>query len=404
MKKILFLGAGFLQGFVISRAHEMGYYALVEDGNPGAVSFNDGDEAINANIFDMEISLAIAKEHAIDGVMAPATDTGALTAAYIADQLNLPGISYPAARRIRNKFEVRSLFHLNKVDDMTQFHEVNSLDEALAIKNQIQFPVIIKPTDGQGSRATYRADNTDQFIEYCQIALENSYVGKAFIEDFIVGKEYGVESFVVNHQVYILGVMEKLMTTPPDYAELGHRLPSGLSSLVENKIKASVTRAIDVLEISDGSVNMDILLVASGDVYIIDVGARMGGNLIGTHIIPSATGYDYVGNAIRLAAGDPVDLPEFNGMVKRVATRIMAPDSGTISHLPPIERIAEETDSTIFFNKKVGEEINLYHTNHDSCGFIVGIGDKIEVVDRQAAEALTRVNQTVGRILNNDRQ
>ena len=39
MKKVLIVGAGFLQRFVIRRAKELGYYTLAVDGNPEAVGF-----------------------------------------------------------------------------------------------------------------------------------------------------------------------------------------------------------------------------------------------------------------------------------------------------------------------------------------------------------------------------
>ena len=32
-------------------------------------------------------------------------------------------------------------------------------------------------------------------------------MGKVLIEDFVEGREYGVESFVYNGQVYVLGVI-----------------------------------------------------------------------------------------------------------------------------------------------------------------------------------------------------
>lgn len=39
MKKILIIGAGFLQSFVIRKAKEMGYETLTVDADPNAVGF-----------------------------------------------------------------------------------------------------------------------------------------------------------------------------------------------------------------------------------------------------------------------------------------------------------------------------------------------------------------------------
>ena len=49
---------------------------------------------------------------------------------------------------------------------------------------------------------------------------------------------------------------------------------------------------------------MDLLINSKGQVHIVDIGARMGGNLIGSHIIPTGTGIDYMGNMIKAAVGD----------------------------------------------------------------------------------------------------
>lgn len=65
-------------------------------------------------------------------------------------------------------------------------------------------------------------------------------------------------------------------------------------------------RLLCALGVNHGSVNMDLLITNGGNVHIIDIGARMGGNLIGSHIVPIGTGIDYMGNIlIRAAVSDP---------------------------------------------------------------------------------------------------
>ena len=44
MKKILIIGAGFLQSFVIRKAKEMGYYTIAIDKNPNSIGFLYADE------------------------------------------------------------------------------------------------------------------------------------------------------------------------------------------------------------------------------------------------------------------------------------------------------------------------------------------------------------------------
>ena len=52
---------------------------------------------------------------------------------------------------------------------------------------------------------------------------------------------------------------------------------------------------------------MDVLVTEEGNVHIVDIGARMGGNLIGSHIIPLGTGIDYVANMIKASVREKTD-------------------------------------------------------------------------------------------------
>ena len=103
MKKLLMLGGGFLQNFVILKAKQLGYCVHVLDANPNALGFNYADEYAVINIVDEEACLAYAREHEIDGVLTAATDFSVLTMSRIACEMGLPGINYESAKIIKNK-------------------------------------------------------------------------------------------------------------------------------------------------------------------------------------------------------------------------------------------------------------------------------------------------------------
>ena len=109
MKKILVIGAGFLQSFVIKKAKELGYYTLAVDLNPNAEGFEYADEHGVINIVDKEKCLEFAKAHQVDGVLTAATDYGVLTASHIAEKMNLKGINFASATCIKNKFNINLL-------------------------------------------------------------------------------------------------------------------------------------------------------------------------------------------------------------------------------------------------------------------------------------------------------
>ena len=373
MKKLLMLGGGFLQSFVIKKARGLGYYVYCLDANSNACGFQFANESAVINIVDEEACLAYAREKKIDGVLTAATDYSVLTMSRIATELGLPGINYDSARLIKNKASVRKVLFDARADDTGYSHIVDSSEWAQQIKDDLVYPVMVKPCDGSGSRGAARVDSADEFVKACEVAMGCSLSHKAVAEPFVHGREYGVESFVDNGNIHILAVMQKDMTLPPYYAELGHAIPSGLSEDLEQMVKSCVRKALIAMGVNHGSVNMDILINDRGEVHIIDVGARMGGNLIGSHIIPLGTGVDYMGNMIKASVGDPVDFtPSTNGVP--VATRLLALAPGIIERLPDIEKIKETYNVTIEHHLSVGDTINEYHTNLDGCGYVVATG------------------------------
>lgn len=390
------LGGGFLQKYVIRKAKTMGYYVLCLDADPNAVGFAIADEHAVINIVDEEACLAYARDKQVDGVLTAATDFSVLTMSRIAEELHLPGINYQSAKVIKNKALVRKRLFEANADDTGISYEIDSVEDIADILPKIKFPVMMKPVDGSGSRGASKVEKAEDFVKAAEFAMNGSITHRAVAEPFIEGKEYGVESFVDNGVIHVLGVMQKDMTEPPYYAELGHAIPSGLTPELETKVKSCVYRAIFALGVNHGSVNMDLLITNEGNVHIVDVGARMGGNLIGSHIIPMGTGIDYMGNMIRAAVGDATNWkPEWQP--KPVATKLLALTSGKIKKLPNFDQIAAEYNVQIEHHLHVGDTITPYRTNLDGCGYVVAHDIDVELSIALASEVRNIIDKLIVR-------
>lgn len=394
MKKLLIIGAGFLQDFVIRKAKSMGYETLTVDGAADAVGFKHADKYAVINIVDEKACLEYAKREKIDGVLTAATDYGVLTAAYIAREMGLRGLDYEVAKLIKNKYRVRKCLYEHHVDDTEQTYEVCEENTAKELASKIVFPVMVKPCDGSGSRGASRVDSPQLLEDACNLAMASSVTRRAVVESFVFGKEYGAESIVVNGKVHVLGIMRKWMTTPPYYAELGHAIPTDLPSEVEERAKKCVEKAINALGINFGSVNMDMIITPEGTVHIVDVGARMGGNMIGPCIIPYGTGIDYMANMIRNAVGDEVDLTP--KACCAVVTRLLAFErNATVKSLPDFEALEKEYGVEIYHHMKMGQEIHEYHTNLDGCGYVVAKAKNVCDAEICANTVLQSIKNTV---------
>lgn len=392
-KKVLVVGAGFLQSFVIKKAKELGYTTLAVDADPDAIGFKYADSYAVINIVDEKACLEYAKKENVDGVLTAATDYGVLTASYIAKEMGLPGINYESAKIIKNKYLTRKRLYENKVDDTEEGFEISRNTDIEALKDKISYPVMVKPCDGSGSRGASRVDGADELVKACTAAMDASITNRAVIEKFIEGKEYGAESLVVNGDIHVLSIMRKWMTKPPYYAELGHAIPTDLPQETEEKARECVKKALVALGVNSGSVNMDMLITPDGKVYIVDIGARMGGNMIGPCIIPYGTGIDYMANMLRCAVGDEVD---FTSSEKTsVATRLLAFGDGVVKRLPDFEVIKGKYGVEIYHHMELMQRVNEYHTNLDGLGYIVARAESIDEAIENAEAALSEIAEYI---------
>lgn len=395
MKKIMIIGAGLLQSYVIRRAKELGYITVCVDGDPNAPGFKYADYYKVIDIVDEEECLKYAKQMNIDGVITAATDFGVLTVSYIAEKLGLRGNPYKVCEIIKNKYLVRKVLAEKNIDSIPEFHEIENMDDVDKIKKDLKYPVIVKPCDGSGSRGIKKIDHMGDLKLACEEAMKASLSKKVLIEHFIEGEEYGVESFVHNGEVHVLTIMQKTMTKPPIYAELGHCSISGLDKKTENKIKDKISKAIKALGITTGAVNIDLLLTNDKDIYIVDIGARMGGNLIGSHIVPLSTGIDYMGNIIKESLEEPINLNR-TIFERVIATRILALTPGVIKEISDISDIRNAIDvSDLVLKVNKNDTINEYRSNIDGCGYIVVNGENAETTTNKALEIKNEIDRRI---------
>lgn len=395
-KRIMIIGAGFLQAFVIRRARELGYYVISVDRDGAAQGFKYTHEHRTIDIVDMEGCFNYARECNIDGVLTAATDYGVLTTSYIAERLKLKGLNYSAAESVKNKYTVREILSRLGVSEPSQFFQAETLEDLEGLKGIIQYPVIVKPCDGSGSKGIGRADNRWELEQAFRKAIRASLSSNVLIENFIYGEEYGAEAFVYEDETYILGIFKKKMTEAPYYAELGHIIPSGLSKSLEDKVKDQIKKTIEALNINFGSVNLDLLITSHNKIVIVDIGARMGGNLIGSHIIPYAMGVDYIGNMIKAALGEKAEFT--TGESKPIATAILALTPGKVRSLSKAhEYINENTHCKVLLNIKRGSIIETYKNNLDGCGYVVAWGSTGEEAEELAYKEKDRLNALIER-------
>ena len=111
-KKILLLGGSAQQLVAIQAAKDLGYYTVVCDYLPDNPGQYIADKYYGASTTNVEAVYEIAKNEAVDGILAYASDPAALPAAIVAERLGLPtnpaqsveilGLKYPWRQFLQN--------------------------------------------------------------------------------------------------------------------------------------------------------------------------------------------------------------------------------------------------------------------------------------------------------------
>ncbi|MGV3697918.1 ATP-grasp domain-containing protein [Flavobacterium sp.] len=309
MKKIAILGASYLQKPLVDKANAMGLetHCFAWD-NDEAICKDIVHFFYPISVLDKELILEKCLEIQIDGITTIATDICIPTVAYVAEKMNLTSNSYKSSILSTNKAEMRKAFQDHGV--LSPKSVTVSTSESTDVS--LRFPLIVKPTDRSGSRGVTKVADAAELPSAIDKALQESLEKKAVIEEFVEGPEVSVESISWKGNHHILTITDKVTTEAPYFVELEHHQPSLLPDIIQQKIQAETIKALNALQIEYGASHAEFKINNEGEVYAIEVGARMGGDFIGSHLVELSTGYDFVKAVIEVALGEfnEVILPE----------------------------------------------------------------------------------------------
>ena len=305
MKKLAIIGASYLQVPLILKAKEMGMETHVFAWQLGDEGERIADRFYPISIVEKEEIAERCAEIGIDGVCSIASDLAAITVNYVANRLGLTGNSLECTKKSTNKHIMRLAFEANG-DPSPKSIIVNSAEDIT--EAGMRFPIIIKPSDRSGSRGIMKLESLCGAENAIKLAKEQSFADEAVAEEFVEGKEYSIEGISYRGTHHILTVTEKFTTGAPNFIETGHLQPADLPGDITDKIRKVVIHALDSLEIENGASHSEIKINSMGEIYLIEIGGRMGGDEIGSDLVPLTIGYDYIKAVIQIAMGEKPEL------------------------------------------------------------------------------------------------
>jgi len=392
MKSVMILGAGPYQVPAIKTVKELGYKAIVCDYDVSAVGAPLADEFYEISTIDKATVLNKAIELKPDFVITSTSDLPVRTAAYVAEKLNLPkDLSYADSICATDKSSMRERLKKFNVP-IPKFFICHNFEEFKSAIKTLQNYCIVKPADNAASRGVKLVDKELPLAELQkQYGFTTNYSrnGIVMVEEFMTGAEVSVESFIIDGEVIIVTITDKLVTPLPYFVELGHSEPSLLPQNIQSEIKHVTTQAIKAIGIQNGVSHTELKITKEGP-KIVEIAARLGGDYITAKLVPLSTGVDMVKNSILLALRKEIHLEKTLNCGS--AIRFITARKGIVKSIS-IDKDLFEIEGVKDFqlNVNVGDSVGEIQSSNDRLGFIITQAETARKAIALAERALEHV-------------
>lgn len=391
-KKIMILGASILQLPAILKAKELGLQVITVDYDDKAIGHQHSDICEIVSTLDIPKVVDIAKKHKINGVMTLASDMPLRTVATVAKELGLASITEETAMNATNKGVMRDILKVNGVPEPL-YYKVSSKEAYSNVVKKFDRKCIVKPVDNSGSRGVYLiedVENSSQVDAAFTYSQKYSRSGDIIVEEYMSGEEVSVETISVDGKVHVIAITDKLTTGAPNFVEMGHSQPSRHSKEVKKRVSEVTSMAVKALGIKDGPSHTEIMITKDGP-KVIEIGARLGGDNITTHLTPLSTGVNMVECCIRIALGEkPEIIPKIN---KGSAIRYLRTQPGVLVSIEGINDLNNvEGVKQVSFVKEIGDKVGAIRNSLDRLGFVIAESNDAANAIRICEEAIERLD------------
>ena len=390
MKKLMLLGGSRYLLPVIRAAHDLGIYVITCDYIPDNIAHKYSDKFCNISVIDKEKVLEEARRLEIDGIMSFACDPGVLTAAYVAEKMQLP---FQGPFKSVEILQDKGLFRQFLIDNgFNSPHAKRYTDKEEPFKDLEYFdwPVIVKPVDSAGSKGVVKIESKEKLSQAIDIALKESRNNAFIIEDFLEfeGHHSSADLFTVDGKLKFVSYSDQLFDKSAEnpYTPAYIIWPTTMKNSYQDYLTKEIQRLMTLLDMKTGIYNIETCVGKNGKPYIMEVSPRGGGCKI-AELQKMAYGIDLIDNEVRKAVGIPLTNIEQNQCDVHWCEMVVhanSKESGILEKIWFDKDISEKYIKMIDLSVKPGDEVKPFTGANMALGDIFLRFDTREELDRIA--------------------
>lgn len=281
-KKLLFLDGSGLACNAVKRAQELGIWTIVANyyGTIISPAKAIADENWNVDFSDIDLMVDLILKNHVDGIFVGWTDSHLQHYANICSKAGIPCCGTTEQFNIlsndKNLFKKECLKY--GVPTMREYPlSIELKEEDL---QGIQYPVMVKPADGSGSRGVKRCDSEAKLKEYYRSLYNISQNKEIVCEEYIDSdKEIYIHYIVKDGEPYLAAAFMKQKAIGENKqasSAILHIFPSSYIDLYKKTAEPAAIKMIKGLGIQYGPV-MFQGFIKDGEFFFYESGLRMGG-------------------------------------------------------------------------------------------------------------------------------
>ncbi len=389
----MIFGAGENQTTLIDAANRLGYRTVAIDPNADAPGKDHADVFVRVGARDYEATREVARRYGASGIVTGQMENPLPLMARLAEEEGYIFPSVEVIRRCRDKFLMKQAFQRENVP-CARGLRLRSDELTPSTLNELRYPLIIKPVDAFSSRGVFRIERFEDIERYLEETLSFSSDGTFIVEEFIDGDEFSVESITYEGQTSVMQITRKVITPFPHTIEMAHIQPAGLPAEQEELVRQTTAAAIAALGIRNSASHAEVKL-CDDRCYVIEIGARIGGDFIGSLLLDLSTGASLEEAAVQVALGrEPQTNPRFE---KHSMIRYFGLQAGSV-----VRQIDDWSDvltlpgikaANLFIHE--GMTIPPLTDSAKRSGYVIAQGDSADEVSTLTKDAVNQIRKKI---------
>lgn len=287
-KRLMILGATAYITNVVKIAQSMGVYTIVVDPVKSSPAKQISDKSYDINTTDIEKLLEVAVDERVNGIMTAYSDVNLPICRILCDKLGLP--FYASNKNIEqtvDKIKFKQMCRKYNVPVVPEYTE----DEI----EQIDYPVIVKPSDSYGSKGISVCRNINELLLGIKKAKEYSPTNQVIIEEYMVCDDVNLDYVMQNGEIIFTAMGDRYVNkeqkglSPLSLAVI---YPSKHIDRYIQEVDENVKRMFKEEHFDNGTVFIQSFMSKKG-FHFFEMGYRPGGGQSSV-MLSKINGIDYI--------------------------------------------------------------------------------------------------------------